>query len=299
MSGRVGAAADWVVDRLARGLIGAALALPYERRLPAFGWAVAHLVAPVAGWRRRVRENLALVLPGLPPAEVRRLALRVPDNFGRALIELYSGAEFVARARTSPVRGPGLPVLEAAHAAGRPAMLVTAHLGNYDAARVALLARGIRVGALYRPMNNRFFNTHYVAALGAIGGEIFARDRRGMGEMVRFLRQGGALGILIDQHMGRGVPLRFFGRPAATALSAAELALKYDAVVIPTYAIRQPDGLSFEILLEAPVPPSTPEAMTQALNDSLEAQVRAHMDQWLWIHRRWKLPATAGGAEER
>jgi Kdo2-lipid IVA lauroyltransferase/acyltransferase len=107
--------------------------------------------------------------------------------------------------------------------------------------------------------------------------------------MVRFLRSGGMLGLLIDQHMKRGVRLKFFGHDAMTALSAAELALKYDALVIPTYAVRTGNGLDFEIIVEAPIPHSTAEAMTQALNDSLEALVRNHLDQWFWIHRRWKV----------
>jgi KDO2-lipid IV(A) lauroyltransferase len=46
--------------------------------------------------------------------------------------------------------------------------------------------------------------------------------------------------------------------------------------------------LSFQIIVEAPIPHGTPEAMTQALNDSLEAIVRQNIDQWFWIHRRWK-----------
>ena len=78
-------------------------------------------------------------------------------------------------------------------------------------------------------------------------------------------------------------------REALTALSSAELALRYDALVVPTYGIRRADG-GFDLIVEAPVPHSTAEAMTQALNDSLEAQVMAHMDQWLWTHRRWKAP---------
>jgi Kdo2-lipid IVA lauroyltransferase/acyltransferase len=100
------------------------------------------------------------------------------------------------------------------------------------------------------------------------------------------------LGLLIDQHMHHGAPLTFFGVAAQTALSAAELALKYDALLVPTYAIRLPDGLNFRIVVEAPIPHSTPEAMTQALNDSLEAIVRDHLDQWFWIHRRWKAAKT-------
>ena len=107
------------------------------------------------------------------------------------------------------------------------------------------------------------------------------------------------LGLLIDQHMAHGAALTFFGRTAMTALSAADLALKYGALVVPVYGIRRPDGLDFDIVVEEPIPEGTPEAMTQALNDSLERRVRDHMDQWLWIHRRWKggqaLEAAAAG----
>jgi KDO2-lipid IV(A) lauroyltransferase len=66
------------------------------------------------------------------------------------------------------------------------------------------------------------------------------------------------------------------------------MALKMKAELIQVYAVRQPDGLTFRILVDAPVPHSDAETMTQALNDALEARVRDHMDQWFWIHRRWK-----------
>jgi KDO2-lipid IV(A) lauroyltransferase len=165
---------------------------------------------------------------------------------------------------------------------------VTGHFGNYDASRAALIARGYRVGALYMPMTNRHFNEHYVQATSGIGEPLFPRGKKGMADMIRHLRGGGMLGMLVDQHMLHGARLTFFGHPALTALSAADLALKYDALLIPTYAVRQPDGLSFQIIVEPPITPGTPEAMTQALNDSLEALVRKNLDQWFWIHRRWK-----------
>ncbi len=271
-----------------RSLIAALLILPYRWRVPLCGWVMARVIAPVAGYDRRVRDNLALILPDLPMAEVRRLSVRVPDNVGRTLIEIYSGAEFVARTTATPLTGPGVAALDAAHAAGRPVILVTGHFGNYDASRAALIARGFRVGALYRPMRDAQFNAHYLNAISGIGTPVFPRGRQGLGQMVRFLRGGGMLGMLIDQHMGHGAALTFFGHPAKTALSAAELALKYDALVVPTYGLRRPDGLTFDIIIEAPIPHGTPEAMTQALNDSLEALVRQHLDQWFWIHRRWK-----------
>ncbi|MBK6466924.1 MAG: lysophospholipid acyltransferase family protein [Rhodobacter sp.] len=278
----------WLQDRFLRGLIWGLMRLPYRLRVPLCGWAVAHVVAPVAGYRQRVRDNLAHVLPDLPRTEVDRIARAVPDNVGRTVIEIYSGAEFIAHAVSHPLTGGGVAALEAAHEAGRPVILVTGHFGNYDASRAALIARGYRVGALYMPMANPFFNAHYERAIGTIGRPLFPRGKKGLADMVRHLRSGGMLGMLIDQNMGHGAPLSFFGKTALTALSAAELALKYDALLVPTYGIRGPDGLSFTIVVEPPVPPGTPEAMTQGLNDSLEALVRRHMDQWFWIHRRWK-----------
>lgn len=278
----------WLQNRVIETLIAGLLRLPYRWRVPLCGWVMAWVIAPLAGYDRRVRDNLARILPDLPASEVKRLRRAVPNNVGRTVIEIYSGAEFIARAMQTPPRGPGLAALEAAHAAGRPVILVTGHFGNYDASRAALIARGYRVGALYRPMKNPWFNAHYVRAISAIGTPVFPRGRQGLAAMVRHLRGGGMLGMLIDLHMNDGVPLQFFGHDAMTALSAADLALKYDALLIPTYAIRSANGLDFDIVVEAPVPAGPPEAMTQALNDSLEALVRDHLDQWFWIHRRWK-----------
>lgn len=278
----------WLQDRFLRGLIWTLMRLPYRLRVPLCGWAVSRIVAPVARYGQRVRDNLAHVMPDLPEAEVKRLVRAVPDNVGRTVIEIYSGAEFIAHAVTHPLTGAGVAALAEAHAAGRPVILVTGHFGNYDASRAALIARGYNVGALYMPMSNSFFNQHYEAAIGSIGRPLFPRGKKGLGEMVRHLKSGGMLGMLIDQHMGHGAPLTFFGKTALTALSAADLALKYDALLVPTYGIRGPDGLSFTIVVEAPIPHGSPEAMTQALNDSLEVLTRQHMDQWFWIHRRWK-----------
>jgi len=271
-----------------RGLIACLLVLPYRFRVPLCGWVMAQMIAPLAGWRDRIRANLALVLPDLSVREVARMTRSVPDNIGRTVIEIYSGTDFIARANALPLEGAGVAALEAARAQGRPVILATGHFGNYDAVRAALIARGYPLGALYRPMTNPGFNAHYVAAIGTIGQPLFAQGRKGMGQMVRHLRSGGMLGILPDQRASGGEKLRFFGLEALTALSTAQMALKYGADLIPTYAIRQPDGLTFRIIVDAPIGPGTAEQMTQALNDNLEALIRRHPDQWFWIHRRWK-----------
>lgn len=278
-------------DRISNALFVAVMRIvqrmPYEKRIPAAGRMVAG-VAPLLGFRRKIRDNLALACPDLPLEEVHRLEREVPDSLGRMLAEIYSGEEFVARVRDLPIEGPGAEVLEQAHLEHRPVVLAAGHFGNYDAWRAALTGRGYRVGAIYRPMNNPLFNEQYVTTISAIAEPLFARSRKGLGEMMKFLRGGGMVAFGFDQYFNKGAELSFFGLPARTPLSAAEMALKMKADLVPIYAIRQPDGLSFRIFADAPVPVSDAETMTQELNDRLEEMILKHMEQWLWIHRRWK-----------
>ncbi len=282
--------AEYAGDLVLRGLIRMALAIPYHWRVPAMGWVVSRIVAPIAGYRRRIRDNLAYVMPEMPEAEVRRMLRKVPDNFGRALIETYSSREFLERVKDLPFAGDGVAALAEAREAKRPVILVTGHFGNYDAPRAVLAAQGYVIGGLYKPARNPRFNAHYAVAMAEFGGPLFSTDRRDLPKMIRFIRNGGMQGMVIDLNSFGGEILDFMGKPALTATSAADLALKYNALVVPIYGIRQPDGLSFQIRVEAPIPHSDPVTMTQALNDSLAALVRKYPDQWFWIHRRWKLP---------
>ena len=283
-------AAEYLQNLAVRAVIGLGLALPYRARVRFIGWVMSALVAPIAGWRKRIRDNLAHVMPDMPRSEVDRLTRAVPDNFGRSLIESYSRRDFIKRAAAVPLEGPGVAALEDAHAAGRPVILITGHFGNHQAPRAALIARGYRVGGLYMPMSNAYFNDRYVAELSELGEPLFERSRKGLADMVRFLRSGGMVGMVADHYMAHGTPIDFLGQPAYTALSAAEMAVKYGAEVIPIYGRRQADGLGFDIIVDAPIPHGDPVEMTREMNASLESLVLKTPEQWFWIHRRWKTP---------
>ncbi len=282
-----------IVNAAARLTLSAALLLPYRARLSAFGWVFAHFAAPLAGWRKRVDNNLKIAMPELSFAERAALSRKVPENVGRTLIEIYSGDAFLRQVAESPRTGPGREALEAAQAAGKPAILITAHLGNYDAVRGTLSRQGYPIGALYKPMSNRLFNAHYVDAISAIGEPVFPTDRKGIAGLVRHLKNGGLLGIVGDVGSTKAPVLSFFGKPAHTPLSAAEWALAQDALLIPVFGIRQPDGVSFEIRIEEPIPHSTAARMMQDYNDIVESIVREDPGQWFWIHNRWKLSPKA------
>jgi Kdo2-lipid IVA lauroyltransferase/acyltransferase len=271
-----------------RAVIGVALALPYAWRVWFFGALMRRVIAPLAGYQKRALDNLTLIWPEMPQNERQAIAAQVADNVGRSLIENYSTKDFMARMAKIDPKGPGVAALFEARARGQAVILVSGHFGNYEAARASLVARGFAVGGLYRPARNSYFNDHYVRTMEAFGGPIFAQGPRGTTGFVRHLRDGGQLVLLFDQDVRGAGTFGFMGRPARTATSAAALALRYGALLIPFYATRQTDGLSFAIDLEAPIAASDPDTMTAAITASLEARVRANPEQWFWIHKRWK-----------
>ncbi len=282
-----GSRADWLADRALRGLISTVLRLPYETRVPMMGSALRRAIGPLVGYRKRAEENLALIYPDMDETARRDLAESCCDNFGRTLIENYSWEEFGTRLADTTPTGAGLEPLAEAAAAKRPVIFVTAHFGNHEAPRQVLTRMGHTIGGLYRPMQNAYFNAHYAKTMTSWGGPVFEQGRRGTMGFARHLKSGG-MGTLLFDVAATGPKLPFLGKPAHTATSAADIALRLDALVIPYFGIRQPDGLSFAVEVEAPVAHTTPKAMMTELTRRLEAQIARNPAQWFWIHRRWK-----------
>ena len=282
-----GSTADRLADIALRGLIGSAKRLPYATRLRWMGHALAHGIAPLAGYRKRADTHLALVYPDMPAEQRQQLALACCDNFGRTMIENYSWAEFGAHLAQTEPTGPGVAALQQAAADKRPVIFATGHFGNHEAPRQVLTRLGYNIGGLYRPMQNAFFNAHYTKTMTSWGGPVFAQGRQGTMGFVRHLRAGG-MGTLLFDVAAKGPAIPFLGHPAHTATSIADIALRTDALVIPYFGIRQADGLSFQVVLDAPVATGSPQHMMQDVTAALERRIARNPAQWFWVHRRWK-----------
>ncbi len=283
-----GSFADWTVDRALRGLIGTAMRMPYAQRVPFMGAALRRVIGPLAGYRRRAESHLGYIYPDMPDDVRRRVADGVCDNFGRTLIENYSWSELGKRLATTDATGSGLEHIARAKSDGQPVIFVTGHFGNHETPRHVLTRMGYDVGGLYRPMTNAYFDAHYAPTMTAWGGPVFAQGRRGTMGFARHLKSGGMGTLLFDVASSSGTPIQFMGQSAKTATSAADLAIKLDAIVVPYFGTRQPDGLSFKVEVLSPILRSNPVRMMQDMTDRLTDKVTDHPDQWFWVHRRWK-----------
>ncbi len=279
---------DWLVNATLHGLIRAARILPYETRLRAFSWLTRRVFGRIAPWRKRAMTNLAFIYPDMDDATRFRLTDEALDNLGRSFLENYYVDEFRKRLAGTDLTGPGVgPLLEALDA-GKPVILAVTHYGNYEAPRSALAMKGYEIGVIYRRARNAYFQRHYHGILENGGGPAFAAGDKSGPRFTDYLENGGTLILAYDLFYYGGERLPFLGHDTPTATSAAGLALRYDALLVPYFGIRQPDGVSFELFFDAPIAHSDPATMTVGLSQSLERQIGRDPGQWLWSHRRWK-----------
>ena len=237
--------------------------------------------------RRRFDREAKRVFPNMTRSARVTLGQNMGRHMGRTLFEVYHDSEFQTQHHKFKISGPGLAALKEAHTVGKGAIIVSGHFGQPEAVRAAIKMHGMESGAVYRPHKNRHYARRILAGLQAGGKPIFATGRVGTKALVRHLRDGGIVAFLLDEKNAEGVRIPFLGHDALTSLSAAQLALKYDLPMIPSYGTRIDDGNRFRVEFEAPIPHTDSITMTRAFNDSLSARIMADPEQWYWMLRRW------------
>jgi KDO2-lipid IV(A) lauroyltransferase len=264
---------------------------------------VARAIGPLLPVSRVADANLRMAVPELDAASRRCVIRGVWENLGRTTGEFPHVGQLEENEA-----GPGWEVVGAEHiealaARGGPAILFTGHVGNWEVLPLATARKGVQFASVYRPADNPFID-HIILELRRASSEaneqLFPKGASGARQMLMHLRQGGYVGLLPDQKMNDGIEVRFFGRPAMTASALAALALRLQCPVLPTYAQRLAPArflVTYEPCLELPNTGNRPAdvaALTQAVNDRLEAWIRAKPESWLWLHRRWPKEAYAG-----
>ena len=261
--------------------------LPFRLRIAIGGRVLRTVLNSLKSARDRIDGNLRKIMPDLSDTERHAIRKKVGHTFGRTIVEILNNDTYTKQTHLFHASGPGLQAIKD-RPSGTGFILVSGHFGAWDAPRHYLKGQGIEVGAIYRPSNNMYFDRIFLKQIGFGGQPIFAKGRRGTMEMVKHVRGGGAVAILLDQKYKKGEMLDFLGHPASTSLAAAEMALKYNVPFIPVYGVRRDDSLDVDIVFEAPIPPTDARTMSQAANDSLGAMVRKHPGQWYWLHQRWR-----------
>lgn len=262
-----------IVDALARGVAACAYAL---------------------GIRRRVTlDNLAHAFPERSVEERRALARAAYGNMARAVVDALrtlgaSRAQLLAEVEVDDF-GP----VERALAAGKGLVVATAHLGSWEMFGAAMAQR-VPLHAVVRPLRGGL-NARLVEARERAGLRLIPA-RGALTGMVAALRKNEVVAMLLDQAIGgkHALFVPFFGRPAATSPALSMAALRTGAPTLVVVALRENGRLRFRV--EGPFAVTDTGDRRRDLRDhtarvtaALERIIREAPEQWLWLHRRWKL----------
>jgi KDO2-lipid IV(A) lauroyltransferase len=180
--------------------------------------------------------------------------------------------------------------------AGRGAIVVTGHLGNWEVLAAYFAGRGIPIAGIARRMNDPRLNRLLVDFRARNGVRTIMRESPSSGrEILQVLRERGILALLIDQDIeAPSVSVPFFGRPARTPAAAAALAVRRDLPIVPAFAQRRPEGGHLLTVLPPLLPPHSGDRrrdileLTRRCNEIIEARVRENPTEWVWWHKRWR-----------
>lgn len=271
--------------------------LPLDLSSAIGGW-LGRTVGPRIALSRRARRNLQRFMPQLDAARHEEIIREMWDNFGRLATEMPH-LDSIKVLESDPIPGPvrvesvGVEHMKAAMAAGRPIIFFTAHMGNWEIGPLMTRRHGLPLQVIYRPANNRHADQLFVAARRNIVGSLIPKGAEGARQTLRVLQEGKSLGLFLDQKMNDGIPAPFFGVDAMTSKGFAQLALRFNCVILPAWVERL-GGAHFRVIVDPPLDlPNTGDRhedirlLTAAANRSIESWVRKRPGQWLWLHRRW------------
>jgi len=246
--------------------------------------------------RRIVRRNLRFAFPEWPRSRVDQVSRRVFQNVGITALEilqmLFLSREDILRM----VRTRGHENLHKALEHPKGAIMITAHLGNWEMAyQLGVCYVDRPVEAVARPIQPAFLD-RFLTRFRTRFGSTIIKKKRALPAMARTLFKGNILGLLVDQGVNpsEGVEVSFFGRRVLATPAVALLARRYGSPVFPIYCVREPDNqlLTF---MEPPLPLVKTRDQradivqnTQIMMDTFEKAIRAYPEQWFWFHKRWK-----------
>jgi len=222
---------------------------------------------------------------------LKKIASNVLGNYGRIFAEYVHLEDFRNNKLNKYISIEGNEHLNDLRKSKKKAIFISGHFNNFELMAMQIEKVGIELAAIYRPLNNVFLNkTMEKIRTENICKNQIKKGRAGSREIIKNVKNGKSIAIMIDQRVREGVKVNFFKHLATTTTIPAQLIKKYDCELVPVYIERIKNN-HFKMFVSKPIKINNKKSIveiTKFLNDLLERMILRNIDQWIWTHNRWK-----------
>ena len=260
--------------------------LPVDAASGLGGW-IGKTVGPRLGASKKALRNVCMAFPNTTEKEQKEIITGMWENLGRVFAE-YAHLKKISSERVEIV---GFEDNLKAYTGGdTPAIFFSGHIGNWEVIAPSLFLQHQLDGLLiYRPPNNPIADKLLRQARDVGNRENYVtKSGEGIRNLMKYMKTNRIVGILIDQKFNRGLPIPFFEHNAMTSTVFVDLALKFNAPLIPI-RLERVKGANFKLTAEPAmdIKGKSVEDILKETHIILENWIKERPEQWLWLHRRW------------
>ena len=255
------------------------------------GGKVFQIIGPFFRPKNLIHQNIRKVFPNIDEKKMNEIVSSMWDNYGRVFAEYVFIKKFRITSLNSNIIIEGIEILNEIKKNNQKVVFISGHFSNFELMAMQLEKTGIKIAAIYRPLNNIFLNK----IMERIRKKYICKNQikkgiRGLKDLLKFNKEGCSTALMIDQRVSEGSKLDFFNEKAFTTTIPAQLVKKFNMPVVPIF-IERFDGIKFKMKVQKPIyfpDNNSIDEITVRLNKTLERMILDSPNYWIWSHNRWK-----------
>ena len=249
------------------------------------------IIGPLFRSKKIIHENIKKVFPNIDKKKIKLIESSMWNNYGRVFAEYMFMKNFRNGKLSKNIIIDGEEILKKIKDDNKKVIFISGHFSNFELMAMQLDKLGLKIAAIYRPLNNIFLNV----VMEKIRKKYICKNqiKKGLGglkELIKLNKLDFSTALMIDQRVSQGIRINFFEEKAFTTTIPAQLSKKFAIPVVPIF-IERYEGIKFKIKVFEPIHFSnqeTVENITANLNKILENMIRNYPNNWIWTHNRWK-----------
>ena len=249
------------------------------------------LVGPFFRSKKIIFSNLKRAFPNSDDDKLNDISKAMWNNYGRVFAEYLFIKKFRNKKLEKNITVEGKEILMNIKKDNKQVIFISGHFSNFELMAMQIEMVGIKLAAIYRPLNNIFLNS----IMEKIRKKYICQNqiKKGLGglkQLIKLTKNGYSTALMIDQRVTEGIKSNFFNQKAFTTSIPAQLIKRFDIEVVPV-SIKRYENTKFKIKINKPInfsKESSIQNITDKLNIVLEEMIINNPEQWIWTHNRWK-----------